>query len=279
LIIGGTLSKNKEVVYYSTSGNFDPFPEFNSNIHQAVMPIVSIADGNLIAHGTGFTITSHGLIMTAKHVVEDAWSHRVRKLNEQGQFYDHYELYVLYQTKEPHPDGETQYIGGLIPVKKLWFCPELDIVYCWLWPLKTKEGDPLIFPAFRLSLGVPKIGENVLGVGYYKMEGSEIKPHILEKFIVGLSLNSAHSKGKVIELFLDGRDSGMLKFPCFRTDARFDPGMSGGPVFNEAGFVCGVICSSTTQVEDDPSYISYVSSIWPSMVYKSRLPLKMATPK
>lgn len=56
----------------------------------------------------------------------------------------------------------------------------------------------------------------------------------------------------------------MLTFPCFQTDARFDHGMSGGPVFNEAGYVCGVICSSY-QVENDPGYISHVSLIWPAM--------------
>ena len=97
------------------------------------------------------------------------------------------------------------------------------------------------------------------------MEGSEIQQHISGKSLVDYSQNSAHSAGKVIEIFREKRDSGLLNFPCFRTDTRFDHGMSGGPVINEAGYVCGVICSSTTQFEDDPKYISYVSLIWPAM--------------
>ncbi|HVF87743.1 MAG TPA: hypothetical protein VM866_09140, partial [Pyrinomonadaceae bacterium] len=38
-----------------------------------------------------------------------------------------------------------------------------------------------------------------------------------------------------------------------------------GPIFNEGGSVCGVICSSFQSVEDDPEYISYGSLIWPAL--------------
>lgn len=182
MFIGGTLSKYGEVLYYSVSGSFEPIPEQGSIIKQSIMPILSIADSHLVAHGTGFIITSHGIMMTAKHVIEDAWSHRIRKINEQGQFYDHYELYALYQTNERHPDNETQHIGGLIPIKKIWAVPELDIVYCWLWPLiRVRDDEPLWFPQCRLSPGIPKIGERVMGVGYHRMEGSEIRQHASEK--------------------------------------------------------------------------------------------------
>lgn len=260
------MIKNGEVHYYSVSGNFEPIPELGAITKQCVMPILSIADGHLVAHGTGFIITAHGIMMTAKHVIEDAWSHRIRKINEQGQFYDHYELYALYQANERHPDDETLHIGGLIPINRIWAIPNLDIVYCWLSPLiRVRDDEPLRFPQLCLSPGIPKIGERIMGIGYYRMKGSEIRQHELENLLVEYSQESAHSAGRVIELFPDKRDSGMLNFPCFQTDARFDHGMSGGPVFNEAGHVCGVICSSTTQVEGDPGYISHVSLIWPAM--------------
>jgi hypothetical protein len=56
----------------------------------------------------------------------------------------------------------------------------------------------------------------------------------------------------------------MLQFPCFRTDARFDPGMSGGPVFNNStGHLCGVICSSMPGTTNDAGHLSYASSLWP----------------
>lgn len=61
------------------------------------------------------------------------------------------------------------------------------------------------------------------------------------------------------------RDSARLPFPCFHTNARFDHGMSGGPIINERGDVRGVVCSSFPLVEDNPEYISYGSLIWPAL--------------
>ncbi|MCP5345358.1 MAG: hypothetical protein R3F41_04930 [Gammaproteobacteria bacterium] len=42
--------------------------------------------------------------------------------------------------------------------------------------------------------------------------------------------------------------------------------MSGGPVFNEAGSACGVICSSFGADDNEDSFISYCSLIYPIMV-------------
>jgi hypothetical protein len=52
------------------------------------------------------------------------------------------------------------------------------------------------------------------------------------------------------------RDCALLKFSCFETNARFDPGMSGGPIWNERGFVCGVVCASSSSLN------SYGSLLW-----------------
>lgn len=59
------------------------------------------------------------------------------------------------------------------------------------------------------------------------------------------------------------RDAVMLPFPCYEVGARFDAGMSGGPVFDETGCLCGIICSNFdgSHIEGPP--VSYVSSLWP----------------
>lgn len=119
--------------------------------------------------GSGFMVAADGLMMTAKHVIQDAWSMRVRKINEGGQFYDHCELYALYVTDERHTDEKTKHFGGLWPINRAWFNQELDIAYCWLCPL-IRAGKPIRFPVSRLSIGIPKIGERIIGFGYYKME-------------------------------------------------------------------------------------------------------------
>jgi hypothetical protein len=57
----------------------------------------------------------------------------------------------------------------------------------------------------------------------------------------------------------------MLPFPCFEIEARFDPGMSGGLVIDEAGAVCGLICASLQHSDVNAPPISYVASLWPML--------------
>lgn len=44
--------------------------------------------------------------------------------------------------------------------------------------------------------------------------------------------------------------------------------MSGGPVFNDDGEVCGIICSSLPADEECNEHISYVTTLWPLMGMK-----------
>jgi hypothetical protein len=68
----------------------------------------------------------------------------------------------------------------------------------------------------------------------------------------------------VLEVFPLRRDDSLLHFPSFSIDARFDGGMSGGPIFNEKGQLCGLVCACL-----DPApgqrHISYGASLWPAM--------------
>ena len=63
------------------------------------------------------------------------------------------------------------------------------------------------------------------------------------------------------------RDSSRLNFPCFLVNARFDGAMSGGPVFNSKGHLCGIICSNLPPDLTDPEseHASYVTTLWPLM--------------
>jgi len=80
---------------------------------------------------------------------------------------------------------------------------------------------------------------------------------------IALKQNLSISQGAVLEVYregrdtfrdLDGRPTGALPTVCFETSARFDGGMSGGPVVDPDGTVCGIV--STGGATDDRSFAS-----------------------
>jgi hypothetical protein len=48
-----------------------------------------------------------------------------------------------------------------------------------------------------------------------------------------------------------------------QTDARFDPGMSGGPVFNKDGQICAVVSTGMPPEYEGGEHYSHASLIWP----------------
>lgn len=242
--------------------DFGPLPEFGRRIQQGIMTLICIADGNIVPVGTGFVIAADGLMMTATHVVEEALKHAPQKVEGKSKL-QLPEFYALYLTDQTHGENNEFTLGGFLPIQRVWFSEELDIAYCWLTsPLVNDE--PLKYPIFRLSPGLPQVGENVVGFGYHKMKGSLGKVED-GKVVIDYKQDTAFTKGKILDVFPLKRDSAMLPFPCFHTNARFDHGMSGGPIMNSRGDVCGVVCSSFPQIEDNPEYISYGSLIWPAL--------------
>jgi hypothetical protein len=58
------------------------------------------------------------------------------------------------------------------------------------------------------------------------------------------------------------KDSGFLRFPCFGISNPITHGMSGGPIFNESGELCGLI-TATAYSAITNSIMSYAVSLWP----------------
>ena len=118
-----------------------------------------------------------------------------------------------------------------------------------------------------VRLAFPKIGEKLTAYGF---------PHsrVLEssKERLAIKMDSYTSEGIVEAVHPTGRDK-LMPFPCFQTSCRFDSGMSGGPIFNSGGELCGVI-GSGYDVEDGASPIGYGIAIWPilSMTINANLP-------
>jgi S1-C subfamily serine protease len=73
------------------------------------------------------------------------------------------------------------------------------------------------------------------------------------------------STGVIHEVFHQRRDSSMMPFPCFVSDAFSANGMSGGPVFDLEARLCGVLSTGVADAESG-EHASTLSSVWPALV-------------
>jgi S1-C subfamily serine protease len=113
----------------------------------------------------------------------------------------------------------------------------------------------------KVQLVPPSIGERISAFGYHSTNihsaADEIK----------ISVNPYTSNGLVEEVHEQKRDAFGLPFPCFRTNARFDGGMSGGPVFTANGYLCGLICSNIRPSTKEEANVPTSAQFGRSWVY------------
>lgn len=218
----------------------------NENAHESwklITPIFKLSlDGEAKLIGTGFFVTSSGVIVTAKHVITDNIG----------------------------PDGDD--IGGIAAihffdnhpiVRPLAFStlhPYYDLALCETWQIERPSGERLANLALTLTLEAPTLGTPVSTHAYHDIasavEGEKYPTSAIcarmefcgvfaldpEKEI-SFSFNSRVSVGYVTSHFTNGRDAVMIPFPCFETDIPIYAGMSGGPVFDNKGRVFAVNCT------------------------------------
>jgi S1-C subfamily serine protease len=199
--------------------------------------------------GSGVIITPE-LVLTARHVFDD---------------------YRKNLGDEPPPDGshtgfacavlqEHRTAGTIVrhEIAKVWSAPWTDLALLRLRePACDFQGKPLRVVA--MTMLPPAVGSQVAAFGYPRSTVIESEESVL------VSRRGVTTVGQVMELHLDGRDRSMLPWPCFRIDARIDGGMSGGPVFNNKGELCGLMCSGVGQPSANEGHLSYVTLLWPML--------------
>jgi hypothetical protein len=202
------------------------------------------------------------LAITAKHVVDEAFGSHFDDGNSDLEIPKNEQLHAIYSSNVLDPDT-GHFVGGPLPILKIWCNSGLDIAILQLdIPTDTRTGKKLFLPALQLSPGVPKLGEYIFGFGYHSMKW-KTDPN-------GYRADQRYSasRGKVEEIHFPKRDIVFMSFPCFQTSARFDGGMSGGPIISQSGQVCGVICSSMKTDVSDGTFTSYGSLIAPALALK-----------
>ena len=213
-------------------------------------PIVAANnDRNLEVWGTAFLIAK-GWAMTAKHVVMDYLKSiggidvfRGGAITAGFAFPIH--LYILGAV------GQSMVFG----VTRIYYNEITDIALLRLTIQEEKGWESLgEFPTLQLL--PPKVGESISVVGC---------PHSYLDHSVN-NVREIHtfpriSTGVVRDVHEMMRDRN-LNFPCFHTSARVLGRMSGSPIFNCDGYICGVAVYSMQQ-DDSFEPISYGATLWP----------------
>src|SRR5436190_17537381 len=205
-----------------------------SPVWEIALPLVTSRGGqSFFASGTA-TVIAPRLALTARHVVEDFWrkyeSDDVSPREAAGTF-NLQAIQIL---------GKDD--GHVWDVRKFWASPHSDIALLALFP-RSKEAATHKWKSPRLSLFPPPAGGRISGFGYH---ARHITADSSENSVsVHLMHDPCTTVGEVEEIHDSMRDCVNLPFPCFRTNARFDGGMSGGPIFNDQGQLCGLICMSS----------------------------------
>jgi hypothetical protein len=199
--------------------------------------------------GSGVFIAA-GLVMTAKHVINEFW----QRMGPGTPFAGRDEKTANFGILVVQYPGETA-IPSLWSVSTVFGASFTDIAFLSVSPVNELAEAYLFDKLPMLSVLPPLIGERVRGFGYPASEvltGDEVQ--------VKLALHPITTSGIVTAVYPEYRDRGMLTFPCFEIRTYFIGGMSGGPLYNEAGQLCGLICASR-----EGEAIAYAATLWAAM--------------
>jgi hypothetical protein len=200
------------------------------------------------AIGSGVFVADR-LLMTARHVVQgywDAYNNSKIKMNQPGKKMADFEMFAI---QAPGNSAKP----ALWAASKVAVCPYSDLALISVVPADDlAKAQPPLGP-LRLNILPPIKGEKITAFGY---ASTSVVAEIGQQ--VEFQLNPSTSMGTVTEVFPEKRDSTLLSFPSYEVEAHFIGGMSGGPIFNEAGELCGLICSG---YDDVP--VAYGVVLWP----------------
>jgi hypothetical protein len=224
---------------------------FDGVITDQSLALVAHKEGEWTPSGTGIIIAPR-LLLTAKHVIEHFFrqhgdDNRIKFGDRSGS----YELHAF--------QVQAGLVAALWHVTRLWFSTHTDLALLQLTP-NSESAAAYQWRKAVVRLLPPAVGERIVGFGYAGGKVTQSTEVGRPSFLWEASPKT--TVGEVTAIYPYKRDHGMLNFPCFQTNARFEGGMSGGPVFNDSGELCGLICAGLRD-EHDGKCVSWVATLWP----------------
>ena len=211
--------------------------------------VVDVGTDDPLIVGTAFPVDPNTLV-TAKHVITE----------------------VHNATEHMHLD-RTLVAVQVLPGNRFisWQITEIrahetaDLMLLCVDPKANRHNPPLWVPPWRIRRTAPRRGEWAMAIGYVEgtLRISSRNPN--GGGVIEISDKGQMNFGIVKTVYKEKRDSVMLPCPCFEVGANFGAGMSGGPVFDKRGRLCGIVASGVDSIEELAS--SFAVTLWPSLSY------------
>lgn len=248
-------------------------PPWGHPLSWGIFPLLISEEGRFTPIGTAFCISKLGVVATATHLVTEALRRHPRgqQILRRKEFPQNVDLgrlglSVLHTWRRPGGKGQVSLWpleGGNGAYLEDQGQPA-DILFSFL---KSQVSLPYI--PLAISLAVPRVGSKVKCFGYTgtRIAGGALTAQDFQSGAINDWFNVyQHSfcaiEGRVIRVFTQEFAKGYLGGACFAIDAEVGQGHSGGPVFNEAGYVCGVVSAGATSFFGQPS--SLISPFYPA---------------
>jgi|GEM_PF-1867870 len=241
--------------------NIDP----KSAICEHVVRLVIFDPSKNICHTGGTGVIMFGnMVMTAAHIIDDIFEKQNRfnlTIRTEG---DTCEIGCEFWIMQILPNDEEFY--SVWTPSKIYRSSYSDMCLIQISPyndVAAKYKKEKRWRAPNLNLNPPSIGEEISIFGYRATE-MKFSANDQGGNHIDIQDKPTLSAGKITKIYPRRRDSSMLPFPCFETNAYVEHGMSGGIVFNQKGELCGIVSTSIDN-ENKTIYTSYIAILWPIM--------------
>ncbi len=252
---------------------------------QSIVPIVANVTGqnSFRCLGTGFFISCTGLLITAAHVITDPIDRKygdVSELNDLTFHARHLKLGVMVPTNPVFQVPGFQFFEiewakflaerriSPLPIHGVDLKLASDIAICKVAPIAGgAPHQPLAIVQSGLIGTGMAVGKIATAVGYAGMNDVTLS-QVADGVVSGDFKFDLHvSKGQILERFPDNLETQSVPTPgpCFAASAKFPPGMSGSPIFDDERIYVHGVVSKGWEDENGLKEFGFGSMLAPSM--------------